>query len=95
MLRLFFRAICLGTVTDAEIDWPWTRGAFAPNKAAARFADLLAWHADETRAAEETPPFDRDLLDEANWTVMDDDGRSLGITVPGVRPDGTIAWRWR
>lgn len=93
-MQLYYQNRCLGWVDGVFLDQPEVHGRFSPAAGIEPFEDLFAWLVNEDNAGEE-PPFDDALLDEANWFVVDNDGRKRGISVPGVYDDGEIFWRWR
>jgi hypothetical protein len=41
------------------------------------------------------PPVPTEYLDDANWSVVDDDGKKRGVHLPAVYPDSAISWHWR
>ena len=92
--RLFFRETCLGEITQVEGDFPWVYGKLTPTSAAAPLQDFFRWMGDEENVSKE-PPFEKALLNEDNWSIVEENGEQRGISMPAIHEDGLIAWRWR
>jgi hypothetical protein len=39
--------------------------------------------------------FDKELLLDNNWYIVNDAGESKGICVPAIYEDGDVNWRWK
>lgn len=91
-MKLYFRDICLGEIIEDGDDFPWKIGTLIPNAKTEEFREFFNYLVDEDKT--DDPPFSEELLDDANWSIIDNSEKRLGIMVPAVHPDNSIWWTW-
>ncbi|PEB47830.1 hypothetical protein CON65_10545 [Bacillus pseudomycoides] len=95
-MKLYFKDIELGEITEVHTDTPWMYGTIHLNKNSKPFQEYFRGMIDEEHEFdfESTDP---EFSDERNWSVFDEnEGTYLGIALPAIHIEDTaIAWRWR
>ncbi|WP_369903467.1 hypothetical protein [Bacillus manliponensis] len=95
-MRLYFKNIEIGEITEVFGDTPWMYGTIHLNKNSKPFQEYFREMVNE----ESTFDFESmnpEFLDDESWSVFDEDEEQyLGIGIPAIHmEDTTIAWRWR
>ena len=93
-MKLFFKDQHVGDVFDATVEGVWVVGRIKLSVNSDLFRDFFSYITDENLNFENDPPFEKDLLDEKYWIILEN-GDHKGISLPAVHKDGVIEWRWR
>ncbi|WP_242224654.1 hypothetical protein [Bacillus cereus group sp. BfR-BA-01380] len=95
-MKLYFKDIELGEVTDIFTETPWIYGTIHLNEKSKPYQEYFRGMVDE-ESAFDFESIDHEFLDEENWSVFDEKEENyLGISIPAVHIEDTmIAWRWR
>ncbi len=92
IMKILFKREIIGKMTNAYREDYWVHGNFVPDSSYfkyKKFFDAVVCEdgMDETQ-------FDKELLDENNWFIMDKDGPK-GICIPAIYDEGDISIRFR
>ncbi|MDM5187366.1 hypothetical protein QUF99_08545 [Bacillus sp. DX4.1] len=95
-MKLYFKDIALGEISEVYTDYPWMYGSIHLNENSKPFYEYFRGMIDEDNAFD-FESADPEFLDDRNWSVFDEsEGKYLGIDIPAVYiEDTTVAWRWR
>lgn len=95
-MKLYFKDIELGDITEVSTDTPWMYGTIHLNENSKPFHEYFHGMVDEDNEFD-FEVADSEFLAESNWFILDEnEGKYLGIDIPAIYiEDTTIAWRWR
>ncbi|WP_410981582.1 hypothetical protein [Bacillus cereus] len=95
-MKLYFKDIELGKITEVSTDAPWMHGTIHLNENSQPFHEYFRGMVDEENEFD-FEVVDPEFLAEGNWSILDkNEGKYLGIDIPAIYiEDTTIAWRWR
>jgi hypothetical protein len=90
-LKLYHRAILIGTIIELFYETPWYSGTIVLTPDAEPYKEFFAFMLDEEKQSEE-PPFDESIFDD--WFIEDEaDGERFEAGCPDISDDGEIYWR--
>ncbi|MGG3519759.1 hypothetical protein ABES33_07150 [Bacillus pseudomycoides] len=95
-MKLYFKDIELGEITELSADPPWMYGTIHLNEKSKPFHEYFHGMVDEDNEFD-FDSADPEFLAESNWSILDEnEGKYLGIDIPAIYIENTIiAWRWR
>ncbi|MBC6976138.1 hypothetical protein H9I32_28365 [Bacillus sp. Xin] len=95
-MKLYFKDIELGDITEVSADTPWMHGTIHLNENSQPFHEYFRGMVDE-EIEFDFEVADPEFLAESNWFIFDENEcKYLEIDIPAIYiEDTTIAWRWR